>query len=563
MRIVNGVCRRCFKKDHNVRDGIYHFSKENHMDFGDLPSKEELPRLTQTEEMLIARVHTYVEVRQIRGAQYRCRGHIVNFLRDTGKVYQQLPLLLRDLEIVIVKPYNTNQVNRLQRQFTYNFNVRQSVIRKWLEFLRREYPGYRDIIISEENLRQLPKDRSVIDEITTLHVDAITANDNIRSDEHQEDKPIASTALGDAGRRLHLDDVDEEDVKRAAVPDFLIQEEQLDLLQQHIQGEDRAQPQGQPQQQQHIELLPFHSTALPEFNRSQSLLSLAFPSLYPRGEGEFVTPREREILCDEYILHAIRWNDGRFARHPRFHFVVFNTLIRKQVNSRSSFFVRKTAPEDGEPTRPTTVEEIREAFGDESRRGKALLNQLVRFSGSLRGTRPYWLAKRNELDSVVDARGCPNLFVTFSAADNHWESLHRHMPRYDEWRNGTNDVKIAIARQNIRENPHIAAWHFVQRFRVFKSVFVKRKFGVVDFWNRVEWQGRGSSHSHGFLWLREAVPIDRESEEARQVFADYWGISVTALNPELFRQVPPDENPLVTDNVEFDFEFLPLVINRV
>jgi hypothetical protein len=34
--------------------------------------------------MLIARVHTYMEIRQHRGQQYKYRGHIYNFLCDSG-----------------------------------------------------------------------------------------------------------------------------------------------------------------------------------------------------------------------------------------------------------------------------------------------------------------------------------------------------------------------------------------------------------------------------------------------------------------------------------------------
>ena len=62
------------------------FSKENLMDPGSVA--EHLLALTQVEEMLIARVHVYVEARQIRGQQYKYTGHVVNFLRDVGKVYR-------------------------------------------------------------------------------------------------------------------------------------------------------------------------------------------------------------------------------------------------------------------------------------------------------------------------------------------------------------------------------------------------------------------------------------------------------------------------------------------
>jgi len=43
---------------------------------GDVPT--ELSTLTQIEEMLIARVHVYVEIQQIRGQQYRYSGSVLS-----------------------------------------------------------------------------------------------------------------------------------------------------------------------------------------------------------------------------------------------------------------------------------------------------------------------------------------------------------------------------------------------------------------------------------------------------------------------------------------------------
>ncbi|KOS39091.1 hypothetical protein ACN38_g10077 [Penicillium nordicum] len=39
-----------------------------------------LPELTQVEEILISRVHVFIEVRLIRGQQYRYQGHVIHFL---------------------------------------------------------------------------------------------------------------------------------------------------------------------------------------------------------------------------------------------------------------------------------------------------------------------------------------------------------------------------------------------------------------------------------------------------------------------------------------------------
>jgi len=81
MGISNGICIRCRRRDKNkAEDEPELFSKENLMDPGSIP--EHLPALTQVEEMLIARVHVFIEVRQVRGQQYKYTGHVINFLQD-------------------------------------------------------------------------------------------------------------------------------------------------------------------------------------------------------------------------------------------------------------------------------------------------------------------------------------------------------------------------------------------------------------------------------------------------------------------------------------------------
>ena len=119
------------------------------------------------------------------------------------------------------------------------------------------------------------------------------------------------------------------------MPNTLAQDDQLETLRQqvHSGAQDTELPPVQSQRAQHqLEIPSIRSTPLNEFNRSQALLSLAFPTLYPQGRAEFVKTRLRSIDYAEYIEHALRWHDGRFARHPSFRFVVFNTLMRAQVS---------------------------------------------------------------------------------------------------------------------------------------------------------------------------------------------------------------------------------------
>ena len=106
MKIKDGVCERCRRREIAKRPHL--FTIENNADVGSIP--EHLPELTQIEEQLIARVHVHLQVWQVKGQQYKYKSHIVNFMQNTPKVYNKLPLLPTDLNISCSKPfeYSTN-----------------------------------------------------------------------------------------------------------------------------------------------------------------------------------------------------------------------------------------------------------------------------------------------------------------------------------------------------------------------------------------------------------------------------------------------------------------------
>jgi ATP-dependent DNA helicase PIF1 len=329
---------------------------------------------------------------QVRGQQYKFKGHVVYFLRNVGKVYQQLPLLPRDLDVIILRPKNTSQSEQLSRQFRHQFRVRRQVVQQWLDFLIRRHRGYQDITIDQQALSNLPEDAEAIGDFAVDELD--------------------DEVIGDDANNEADDGADNQDVEVAAVPNTLAQDEQLETLRQQVHGrapEGTQLPPVQSQQAHHqLEIPSIRSTPLNEFNRSQALLSLAFPTLYPEGRAEFVRPRRRPIKYAEYIEHALRWHDGRFARHPSFRFVVFNTLMRTQVHSHSTYFVKQRR-------QPLTRDELIEALQNaESPEAKELLYSISRFASALKGTRPYWLQRRRELEAYAYNLDCPGAFIAFS-----------------------------------------------------------------------------------------------------------------------------------------------------
>ena len=79
-------------------------------------------------------------------------------------------------------------------------------------------------------------------------------------------------------------------------------------------------------------------------------------------------------------------------------------------------------------------------------------------------------------------------------------------------------------RQDLIENPHITAWYFERRFKLFFEKVLVPKWNLEDWWFRFEWQHRGCSHVHGIAKRKDAPIIDwdemkNDYREEFQVFS--------------------------------------------
>jgi hypothetical protein len=420
LQVIQAECKNC-RQDRLLHRGqqpyIPLFSAANNLDPGEVPP--ELPTLTYIEEMLIARVHIFMEVRQHRGVQYKYKGHICHFVSNVGKVYSRLPLLPQDLDILILKPPSSEADNQesVQRQFQKDYKVRRSVVYTWLQYLTAHHPGYRDIEVCNDTLAALPINGSVEHQLAVVnnveplssapqrsgynnpsHMGSSETNTSTNTTTPATTNPqpnidIIGEGYSDAPNSEYgssISDYPEDDCNdspdSAAVPDLAPDTTEFEILRQQIQQSNR---------QALFSVGSIRQTPIAEFNNSERLLSVAFPSLFPQGKADFATPRMRDVSFSSYIKLMVCYKDGRFARHPRFRYAVFNTLLRKQSIERAGFLVRSMST-----AQTMSAADIQAAFTSEDR-GDSLMHSLVRFSSAIRGTRPYWMAEGKKLESMV------------------------------------------------------------------------------------------------------------------------------------------------------------------
>ena len=252
---------------------------------------------------------------------------------------------------------------------------------------------------------------------------------------------------------------------------------------------------------------------LSEF-KSKGYMTLAFPTLFPNGRGHFEDPRDRPLKWEEWCQHLMRFHDGRFARHRRFPHFLLNTHERQVAINKVGIFVKR------DPTAGRlTYGQLRGLSGQER---EAVFRRLSAYGQTLRNTPQFFKQRRHELQAMVQQLGDPHVFATNSHADTHCPYLHRfikqgaQIPEGDARDPFAPDLTLSEGYKrrlaNIVAYPHLTAQFFHLKTELFFE-HIGESLGCEAHWCRYEWQARGSTHAHYFLWLKDAPDVS---------FLDAW-----------------------------------------
>jgi hypothetical protein len=131
-----------------------------------------------------------------------------------------------------------------------------------------------------------------------------------------------------------------------------------------------------------------HSMPLDEASASKRIFTMAFSTLYPMGRADFNSPRLWTVSLGDYARHLLCYHNGRFGRHLRWRFLVFNILMRRKAASIAHFYVSKASG-----LKDLTREELTAVLEDNIQ----LVDQIVCQGSDLTRTRPFWRNKGNSL----------------------------------------------------------------------------------------------------------------------------------------------------------------------
>jgi hypothetical protein len=157
---------------------------------------------------------------------------------------------------------------------------------------------------------------------------------------------------------------------------------------------------------------------------------MTFPTLFPYGCGD-VTNKDRSVTVSmtESNKHLLNYaiydeTEGRFvypfASHPRWLKWAQNTCERHRLNGQKDVYLSKN-PEDANLSE-AELRRILESVGAEL---NSMLGRMQAYNGNINGSNAYFFGHKGNLEALMEQEGMSTVWFTLSAADNHWDDLHK------------------------------------------------------------------------------------------------------------------------------------------
>ena len=550
--VQNVTCKRC-RSDYRL-NSLYLYGKENDMD----PFKSgyvlHLPVLSMIEELFIAKVFVVMQMYRISGSGgIGYKGHCLNVQKDLEQPSswcRVLPWLPRELPVVVIKFQRDNLPTG-----TRLFKVNIVNIRIWLEFLKTNHPAYSDIRIDLQRFDQLSQlsDNSgnvdIISQLSQVVEDNVSANtylDNSTSNDNNVNNDDISNYIeheiengpeqGGATSMVLDENSDILQEGHVYLPaDQLFKESEEGLITRIVT--DRLGT------NENAYLFNVDGHNLNDYS-TPGIQSMAFPTLFPYGEGD-VTKRSRLYdvtftnAMKHYLNYSIYSSQKKrllfpYAMHKRWVHWAQNTAERHRFNGQRQVFIRRN-----EGVSNLTIENLRNIVQNNGEEFNAIIRKMHVYNANIVGSNSYFYKKRKELESLIEAKGMPTCWFTLSAADNHWNDLHKliyddDVPVFDTMYKDMNEKqKLSFRVRIVHEFPHIVDEYFHSRVESFLKSFFLNSDSITTnyYWFRVEYQERGTAHIHGCMRLLTDFGISESAQKVRDGRIAIRKLQLAGLRP--------------------------------
>ena len=273
----------------------------------------------------------------------------------------------------------------------------------------------------------------------------------------------------------------------------------------------------------HVEDYPLKSNQM-------NLDLMLYPNLFPTGEFGEHHPRLITLRNAEYVKSRLMNKDSRYRKSAEYIFWLLHQKLMRELKA-DIYNLLKTSRQVNR-----TVEDLINRIENNDSELEGNLSTILR---SVRGTKQYWLARRNEVTCMIREFGPPTLFLTFSCAE--YDSAD--ITEYLKLVNGLSPDSNPNIAQLCTDDPVSVSRQFSSKFHAFFNTVIKKGeiLGKVsDYYCKKEYQARGAPHYHVLLWIEGApvIGIDPPEEVLSWIQSRITcHIPDPETNPELYHLV--------------------------
>jgi len=326
------------------------------------------------------------------------------------------------------------------------------VVTQWLLQLQEHHPsftrtGENPIMIDHERLLQLPENDLVHDRIREI----------VHEQLEEQEPDILAQGPQDDSLPVNEGEIQNPMMSHAAIPNLMNNMSEFEQLCPAAATEPSVPPEEPPpawtEVMEEIVLTAPAILSAP-LNEKLELAIDVFPSLFPEGIADLNAPRALKVNPKEWAGHLMHYKGGRFARHPRFCYWIYNTRMRDAAKKTSTYYQNQNQNDA-----LLSIEDIREMIANGNI--KELADRVSCSASQLEGTQPFWNRERRLLSAMIGSPEVksPNVFFTVSSADIQWLDMHQHMPEYDI-NEPENAQSYKQHMENLNNNPAIASYYF-------------------------------------------------------------------------------------------------------
>ena len=465
------ICYTCHRK--LIKNRIPAEASFNNLALTEIP--EQLKRLNTLEQHLIAQNIAFMKIINLpKGGQNGVIGPCICVPANVAESVQSLPRTQEHEFIRIKLKCKLSYKGYYEYQFINKQHVEDA-----LNYLRTNNKWYNDIVIEHEWINPVPED-----------------SNQQNSDCHEEDEDECNS---------DVDEITDEERLCGVRLDSCMQPADIgqEILDQYFDGVFCVAP---CEGNNPVRLL------MEEGNEAK-----CFPRLFPKGEPIFSDKRDvRLTLCR--LMNV----DNRFSQCTDYIFYAQYLSEIQQVLSCVSIALRKGSvkTQDGHSLTASMLND------KEKLKNMLKSDSGYKFLKPIRGTPPYWASTKNDVLSMIRQLGVPTWFCSFSAADMRWPELINTIlkqqgdPRTIEELDWNDKCMI------LKSNPVTVARLFDRRFHLFlKDIILSdaNPIGKVkDYFYRVEFQLRGSPHTHCLFWIEDAPVLNDDTDDKVVEFIDKY-----------------------------------------